>query len=138
MMAINFPPICRGGRIFTDFAMCNCFSKNLGLGDVVHLSAWTSGGDEFAGWRICPDGFIEQWGQSGSATGGRLTVPFPISFPTKCLTIQITEMTASSVSPGSNVQSWGLNYDTISKTAFSVVNGNASSIENVRWRALGK
>ncbi|EOZ7330135.1 phage tail protein [Yersinia enterocolitica] len=32
MMAINFPPLCRAGRIFTDFAMCNCFSKNLGLG----------------------------------------------------------------------------------------------------------
>ncbi|MCQ7061559.1 phage tail protein, partial [Escherichia coli] len=25
-------PLCRSGRIFTDFAMCNCFSKNLGLG----------------------------------------------------------------------------------------------------------
>ncbi|WP_249421940.1 tail fiber protein [Enterobacter asburiae] len=32
MTAINFPPLCRSGRIFTDFAMCNCFSKNLGLG----------------------------------------------------------------------------------------------------------
>ncbi|HHR7388119.1 TPA: phage tail protein [Salmonella enterica subsp. enterica serovar Cotham] len=33
MTAINSPPLCRGGRIFTDFAMCNCFSKNLGLGE---------------------------------------------------------------------------------------------------------
>nr|WP_242462316.1 phage tail protein [Citrobacter freundii] len=33
MTAINSPPLCRGGRIFTDFAMCNRFSKNLGLGD---------------------------------------------------------------------------------------------------------
>ncbi|MGS3466624.1 hypothetical protein ACB303_11110 [Citrobacter farmeri] len=32
MTAINSPPLCRGGRIFTDFAMCNCFSKNLRLG----------------------------------------------------------------------------------------------------------
>ncbi|MTH48596.1 gp53-like domain-containing protein [Intestinirhabdus alba] len=32
MTAINFPPLCRGRRIFADFAMCNCFSKNLGLG----------------------------------------------------------------------------------------------------------
>ncbi|MDL4477776.1 hypothetical protein [Enterobacter hormaechei] len=31
MTAINSPPLCRGGRIFTDFAMCNRFSKNLGL-----------------------------------------------------------------------------------------------------------
>ncbi|HFF9119284.1 phage tail protein [Hafnia alvei] len=34
MTAINFPPLCRSGRIFTDFAMCNCFSKNLGLPEV--------------------------------------------------------------------------------------------------------
>ena len=33
MTAINSPPLCCGGRIFTDFAMCNCFSKNLGLGE---------------------------------------------------------------------------------------------------------
>ena len=33
MTAINSPPLCRSGRIFTDFAMCNCFSKNLGLGE---------------------------------------------------------------------------------------------------------
>ncbi|WP_235426016.1 phage tail protein [Erwinia tracheiphila] len=33
MTAINSPPLCRGGRIFTDFAMCNRFSKNLGLGE---------------------------------------------------------------------------------------------------------
>nr|WP_162475631.1 phage tail protein [Candidatus Erwinia dacicola] len=33
MAAINSPPLCRGRRIFTDFAMCNCFSKNLGLGE---------------------------------------------------------------------------------------------------------
>ncbi|MGL3181452.1 hypothetical protein ACSVGK_23270, partial [Klebsiella pneumoniae] len=34
MTAINSPPLCRGGRIFTDFAMCNRFSKNLGLGEL--------------------------------------------------------------------------------------------------------
>ncbi|HHH0562226.1 TPA: hypothetical protein ACPZOD_002985, partial [Yersinia enterocolitica] len=37
MTAINFPPLCRSGRIFTDFAMCNCFSKNLGLGDAAKM-----------------------------------------------------------------------------------------------------
>ncbi|EAW6583369.1 hypothetical protein FGH87_06420 [Salmonella enterica] len=31
-MAINFPPLHHGRRIFADFAMCNCFSKNLRLG----------------------------------------------------------------------------------------------------------
>ena len=33
MMATNFPPLYRGVRILADFAMCNCFSKNLGLGE---------------------------------------------------------------------------------------------------------
>ncbi|WP_232238215.1 hypothetical protein [Edwardsiella hoshinae] len=39
MMAINTPPLCRGGRIFTDFAMCNCLSKNLGLRGTVAQAA---------------------------------------------------------------------------------------------------
>ena len=30
-MATVFPPLPLGGRIFADFAICNCFSKNLGL-----------------------------------------------------------------------------------------------------------
>ncbi|HFZ8590679.1 TPA: hypothetical protein ACIPCI_003863, partial [Salmonella enterica subsp. enterica serovar Montevideo] len=38
MTAINSPPLCRGGRIFTDFAMCNCFSKNLGLNETLNPS----------------------------------------------------------------------------------------------------
>ncbi|MFT1614538.1 hypothetical protein [Enterobacter kobei] len=41
MTAINSPPLCRGGRIFTDFAMCNCFSKNLGLRTAAKLPSPT-------------------------------------------------------------------------------------------------
>ncbi|MFP8706579.1 phage tail protein, partial [Enterobacter asburiae] len=33
MTAINSPPLHYVGRIFADFARCNCFSKNLGLGE---------------------------------------------------------------------------------------------------------
>ncbi|MCC9336683.1 hypothetical protein LN403_26455, partial [Enterobacter hormaechei subsp. steigerwaltii] len=41
MTAINSPPLCCGGRIFTDFAMCNCFSKNLGLGEAAKRNVGT-------------------------------------------------------------------------------------------------
>ncbi|EBY0812577.1 hypothetical protein JMS23_004272 [Salmonella enterica] len=37
-MAINFPPLHHGRRIFADFAMCNCFSKNLHLEETVKLA----------------------------------------------------------------------------------------------------
>lgn len=48
MTAINSPPLCCGGRIFTDFATCNSFSKNLGLGDgsgrLINIRVFTSSG----------------------------------------------------------------------------------------------
>nr|WP_309487065.1 phage tail protein [Enterobacter roggenkampii] len=57
MTAINSPPLCRGGRIFTDFAMCNRFSKNLGLGEGSALPVgvpvpWPSATPP-AGWLKC-------------------------------------------------------------------------------------
>ncbi|EJG8541506.1 hypothetical protein M2D44_12770 [Klebsiella pneumoniae] len=74
MTAINSPPLCCGGRIFTDFAMCNCFSKNLGLGEAAKRDVGT--GDKqlpdmssFAfsrngqnGWTVLPNGIISQFG----------------------------------------------------------------------------
>ncbi|MGV2151311.1 hypothetical protein ACV80T_19635 [Enterobacter hormaechei] len=51
MTAINSPPLCRGGRIFTDFAMCNCFSKNLGLGELAKTPRFlVSKGENANGW----------------------------------------------------------------------------------------
>ena len=44
MTAINSPPLCCGGRIFTDFAMCNCFSKNLGLPELLDTKFDKTGG----------------------------------------------------------------------------------------------
>ncbi|WP_157924833.1 gp53-like domain-containing protein [Escherichia coli] len=95
MTAINSPPLCCGGRIFTDFAMCNCFSKNLGLGDAVHLSDWSESlsSDQLAtGWRRCPDGFIEQFivvnVNANGSTPSNVTVNFPIPFPNQVVAIR--------------------------------------------------
>ncbi|QPB34759.1 phage tail protein [Citrobacter amalonaticus] len=88
MMAINSPPLCRSGRIFTDFAMCNRFSKNLQLGEaakrdvgtgenqIPDMSSFGSG----SGWSQLPNGKLLQWGTyTGSATSG--TINFPVPFP---------------------------------------------------------
>ncbi|HDS5670272.1 TPA: hypothetical protein QH422_000077 [Klebsiella pneumoniae subsp. pneumoniae] len=73
MTAINSPPLCRGGRIFTDFAMCNCFSKNLGLGEAAKRDVGT-GASQLPdmsffqstkgsnGIQYLPGGIIIQWG----------------------------------------------------------------------------
>ena len=49
MTAINSPPLCRGGRVFTDFTMCNCFSKNLQLGEAAKRDVGTTVGTVAAG-----------------------------------------------------------------------------------------
>lgn len=104
----------------------------LGLVDVVHIANFTSG----SGWRRTPDGYIEQWGTSPSAVSGAATVTFPIPFPNSCQTIQLTEITSSSVgTPG--VISWGLSAETMTKTGFRA-QASMSTTEFVNWRALGK
>ncbi|EPO8463038.1 gp53-like domain-containing protein, partial [Yersinia enterocolitica] len=92
MMAINFPPLCRAGRIFTDFAMCNCFSKNLGLGDAAKKSVGTGVNQipdmssfisSFAqnGYFKFPGGLIIQWGEVTGSTTATVPTNFPIPFP---------------------------------------------------------
>ncbi|MCM7141097.1 hypothetical protein [Enterobacter kobei] len=98
MTAINSPPLCRGGRIFTDFAMCNCFSKNLGLGELAKTPRFlVSKGENANGWyEIYSDGF-KRVGQSWSsplaiptpASGVR--VNYPISFTSKLSGLFVTE-----------------------------------------------
>ncbi|OVZ94288.1 hypothetical protein CBW54_01660 [Yersinia kristensenii] len=77
MTAINSPPLCRGGRIFTDFAMCNRFSKNLGIRE------------SNASLQI--GSLIIKFGNSGA------TVPvsgyqfsFPTPFPNACYALVVT------------------------------------------------
>ncbi|MDU3230063.1 MAG: hypothetical protein E7B00_02250 [Citrobacter koseri] len=87
MTAINSPPLCRGGRIFTDFAMCNCFSKNLGLGEAAkrnvgaganQIPDMNSFGNSLAttGYQKIPGGLIIQWGATATgSTGATVTLP---------------------------------------------------------------
>ena len=101
MTAINFPPLSRGGRIFTDFAMCNCFSKNLGLKEaakrevgtganqIPDMNSFTSG----TGWQKLPGGLIIQWCTvsippvgwanpvNGWSQSPNISVNLPIPFP---------------------------------------------------------
>jgi hypothetical protein len=93
MTAINSPPLCRGGRIFTDFAMCNCFSKNLGLGTAATKNVGTGTNQlpdmgTFAatkavvGYQKLPSGLIIQWA-SADSTASQISgsVSLPTSFP---------------------------------------------------------
>ncbi|MGS6176996.1 gp53-like domain-containing protein [Enterobacter sichuanensis] len=94
MTAINSPPLCRGGRIFTDFAMCNCFSKNLRLGEAAKRGVGTaanqipdmsffSGSLSVNGYINLPNGLILQWGGAGGLS--QYSINFNIPFPNTCL-----------------------------------------------------
>ncbi|MWF90687.1 hypothetical protein GQE97_09810 [Escherichia coli] len=92
MTAINSPPLCRGGRIFTDFAMCNRFSKNLGLGEaakrdvgkganqIPDMSFFASGGNSSARFTKLPDGTVIQRGNASVPYGGA-TISLPTAMP---------------------------------------------------------
>ncbi|HAV1716394.1 TPA: hypothetical protein JG896_001817 [Enterobacter hormaechei subsp. steigerwaltii] len=106
MTAINSPPLCCGGRIFTDFAMCNCFSKNLQLGEAAKLDAAT-GAFSASGWTKIPviggQSLIVQWGavtasstlytsSSGKGYDGVTTFNYPVAFPNAALIVNATPM----------------------------------------------
>ncbi|HFG0945691.1 TPA: hypothetical protein ACGE0R_000935 [Salmonella enterica] len=98
MTAINSPPLCRGGRIFTDFTMCNCFSKNLGLGEAAKMPAATALASS-AGNIAIPVliGGVQrtallQWKMVSvpQSVNGEMVVvddSWPVAFPNSCLSI---------------------------------------------------
>ncbi|HAT2287167.1 TPA: hypothetical protein I8190_004007 [Citrobacter freundii] len=103
MTAINSPPLCRGGRIFTDFAMCNRFSKNLGLGtaalrdvgtgenqipDMSAFSYLTTGAGQ-PGYTFLPNGILLQWGTI-LPSASDISTSFPILFPTTIFAVLAT------------------------------------------------
>ena len=92
MTAINFPPLCRSGRIFTDFAMCNCFSKNLGLKEAAKRDVGTGANQlpdmssfqsilSTSGYQRLPGGIIIQWGLAPAPVGVASQKSYPITFP---------------------------------------------------------
>lgn len=103
MTAINSPPLCCGGRIFTDFAMCNCFSKNLGLGEAAKRNVGTGANQipdmgsftlsvSGTGYQKLPSGFILQWGSIGTlGIAQDVVTHFPIAFPNRCLRVLVSQ-----------------------------------------------
>ncbi|HHG2688271.1 TPA: hypothetical protein ACPVG8_003803 [Escherichia coli] len=103
MTAINSPPLHYVGRIFADFARCNCFSKNLGLGEIASAADITAGtqkklvdaaglnsyfparGFNTAGYIRIPNqpgGLILQWGPVPAIpAGGSIVVTYGFAYP---------------------------------------------------------
>ncbi|EMT0879977.1 hypothetical protein WMB67_002064 [Enterobacter hormaechei] len=144
MTAINSPPLCCGGRIFTDFAMCNSFSKNLGLKDIA-LSGVGTGLLGSAGYVKIPliiDGtkqiFILQWGLA--AEGSQLTVTYPTAFPNRVAMALATPLTSFSAGVASVAMA---NLDTLSLTQLNIIVARTLSgsqvafARSVAWLALG-
>ncbi|WP_059347905.1 gp53-like domain-containing protein [Enterobacter asburiae] len=143
MTAINSPPLCRGGRIFTDFAMCNRFSKNLGLGEAAKREVGT-GANQIPdmsgftrnlvnnGWQKFPGGLVIQWGMGGMPAGV-LTgdVTFPIAFPSTVFAILATDTGGASVPYGTTNRS---------KTGFTLTRTSNSGAGNVNgfYLAIGQ
>ncbi|MEP8875551.1 hypothetical protein ABKV67_05570 [Enterobacter roggenkampii] len=159
MTAINSPPLCRGGRIFTDFTMCNCFSKNLGLGEaatrnvgtdtgqVPDMSSFTTGYSESGpawintkwGWSKSPDGVITQWGVFGVTLGSTGTdVVFPVPFPTRVESIILTlaDINDGLLSPTA-MPAIGVNYVGTSRTGFTARMSGAGGF-NLCYLAKGR
>ncbi|MGP7782394.1 gp53-like domain-containing protein, partial [Klebsiella pneumoniae] len=130
------------GRIFTDFTMCNCFSKNLGLGEAAKREVGT-GTNQLPdmsgftrnlvnnGWQKFPGGLVIQWGMGGMPAGV-LTgdVTFPIAFPSTVFAILATDTGGASVPYGTTNRS---------KTGFTLTRTSSSGAGNVNgfYLAIG-
>ena len=137
MTAINSPPLCCGGRIFTDFAICNCFSKNLGLKEAVYVIS--RGTNANGSWTIWSDGSTEVLGAWQSITNGLATVTYLIALPSASRMISIAERTSTDpgVNTPRNIHTSTVLDDTVTKTGFKarcqLLDGQASS-SAFSWR----
>ncbi|HGC8077006.1 TPA: hypothetical protein ACI1IU_001405 [Yersinia enterocolitica] len=113
MTAINSPPLSRGGRIFTDFAICNCFSKNLGLAEAGNTSGKLAlignaktdtnkcavivktGSNANGKYRIWSDGSIDMWGNGIANVNGDALVNYPIALPAAAQNVTTTPLVVS-------------------------------------------
>lgn len=86
--------------------MCNCFSKNLQLGEAAKRDVGTGtnqipdmssfAGGPASGYQKLPGGLIIQWGVSGaSSSTGQATATFPIAFPNNLINVIVSEQSNS-------------------------------------------
>ena len=123
---------------------------NLGLGTVATRNvgtsqsdqipdrgAWRTGGNKDAGWRISPDGFIEQWGRFKASDNGvyPLSLSFPNSFDSITITSDSRDTTSAEI-----VQAYPLTSTSFLVGAATVLNGNTQPASNLNaiWRAWGQ
>ncbi|WP_449540577.1 gp53-like domain-containing protein [Enterobacter ludwigii] len=146
MTAINFPPLCRSGRIFTDFAMCNCFSKNLGLKEAAKrdvgaganqlpdMSSFASSLG-FNGYQKLPSGLIIQWGafnvNATSGAVGTTDITFPIAFPAA---FRHLSALMSTNDPSQRFTGFDFGNTNTTKARFTYVSPTSNSIY---WLAIG-
>ena len=84
------------------------------------------------GYQKLPGGLIIQWGESGSvANDNSLAVTLPISFPSACVSVQITGNKTITVS-GSGIQT----VQSLSTTGFQINNGQDTAM-TFYWIAIG-
>ncbi|MBA8033300.1 phage tail protein [Citrobacter freundii] len=74
--------------IFLKVGMGEAAKRNVGTGinQIPDMSKWTSLKADY-GWRLTPDGFLEQWGRGNYGNGDG---DFVIPFPNRCVFVLIS------------------------------------------------
>ncbi|UQY45079.1 gp53-like domain-containing protein [Mixta hanseatica] len=114
-----------------------------GANQIPDMSSFSSLLSE-TGYQKLPGGLIIQWGLTGAsnASTGIATATFPITFPTACLNVSLTEQTTvTGTTPHSGVNCWGLN-TTLTTSGFTAtcaakLSNAAAASEAARFIAIG-
>jgi len=85
----------------------------------------------FNGYVILPNGLIIQWAEASVATDGSSPVTFPLTFPTRCLNVQVTLNHAFSTTNDAGVSAY--NY---SSTGCTLRNGSSTGTA-LKYIAIG-
>ena len=84
------------------------------------------------GYRVHPGGMIEQWGVVDGVTNAWKTVKFPIEFPSKSVSVALTELASTGGATQTFLQDTYVN----SKTLFTCKHEGTTS-RKFYWRAIG-
>lgn len=92
------------------------------------------------GWRIHPDGYIEQWGHYSSAVNseGSVSFDFNIPFPTACFGVDATIVNPGASTSGSSlVQEVSVSTTGATVMIQSHTSPNGDAAGGFKWRARG-